>query len=277
MYACPAIPDWVEVQRSTYANRVRELNVDGMYIDQFGFAGPFRDCWAKDHGHAVPSHAVTIERDCTRTIRQGIEGIKKEGVLYTEETPVDVTTQEQDGSFTYAMFNSERMPLRVPLNLTRFAIPDFKTFEILVCDKPTGSWATGVKWVFFNGEGIWLELPPERAFEPETLATIRRCYAILHKHRDAFTTLHPIPLVPTEMGGVYANAFPTEKKTVYTFYNARHRTVRGEMLRIPGADKAAFFNEWNHQSAKVRRDGNDAVVWLEIGPQDVGCVVAERQ
>jgi hypothetical protein len=167
------------------------------------------------------------------------------------------------------------MPLRVPLNLTRFAIPDFKTFEILVCDKPTGSWATGVKWVFFNGEGIWLELPPERSFEPETLATIRRCYAILHKHRDAFTTLRPIPLVRTEMGGVYVNAFPAEKKTVYTFYNARHRTVRGEMLRIPGADKAAFFNEWNHQSAKVRRDGNDAVVWLEIGPQDVGCVVVK--
>jgi hypothetical protein len=275
MYACPAIPDWVEVQRSTYADRVRELNVDGMYIDQFGFAGRFRDCWAKDHGHVVPSHAVTVERDCTRTIRQGIEGIKKEGVLYTEETPVDVTTQEQDGSFTYAMFNSQRMPLRVPLNLTRFAIPDFKTFEILVCDKPTGSWATGVKWVFFNGEGIWLELPPERSFEPETLATIRRCYAILHKHRDAFTTLRPIPLVRTEMGGVYVNAFPAEKKTVYTFYNARHRTVRGEMLRIPGADKAAFFNEWNHQSAKVRRDGNDAVVWLEIGPQDVGCVVVK--
>jgi hypothetical protein len=275
MYACPAVSEWREVQCSTYAARVRELNVDGMYIDQFGFAGPWRDCWAKDHGHEVPSYAVAVERDCTRAVRRRIAAVREGGVLYTEETPVDVTTQEQDGSFTYAMFNAQRMPLRVPLNLSRFAIPDFKTFEILFCDKPTGSWATGVKWVFFNGEGLWLELPAETAFEPETREAIRRCYAILHKHRDAFTTLRPTPLVATEMGGVYANRFPAGAKTVYTLYNARHRTVRGEVLRIAGAGEAACVDAWNDRPAHTRREGADWIVSLEIGPQDVGCIVVQ--
>jgi hypothetical protein len=29
------------VQASTYATKVRELDVDGMYLDQFGFAGSY--------------------------------------------------------------------------------------------------------------------------------------------------------------------------------------------------------------------------------------------
>ena len=47
-----------------------------------------------------------------------------------EESPVDMVTQYQDGSFTYAMSTAHRTTTRVPLNLTRFAIPGFKTIEI---------------------------------------------------------------------------------------------------------------------------------------------------
>lgn len=162
-----------------------------------------------------------------------------------------------------------------PLNIYRFAIPSFKTIEILYCDKPTGSWATGVKWVFFNGEAIWLEGPAVEWFEPETRVAIRRCHQILRTHRDAFTTLQPAPLVPTEIGGVFANAFPAGNKTVYTLYNARHRTVRGEVLRVPHREGAAYYDAWHQCAAVVRRDGQDDVILLEIGPQDVGCVAVQ--
>ncbi|MCE5267921.1 MAG: DUF6259 domain-containing protein [Planctomycetaceae bacterium] len=270
---CPAISAWRDIQASTYVARVKELGVDGMYIDQFGFGQQWHDCCSKEHGHGVPSYAVTAERDCTRIISDRVAAAKSGVVVYTEESPVDVTTQSQDGSFTYAMNQARESATPAPLNLMRFAIPDFKTFEILCCDKPTGSWATGVKWVFFNGEGLWLELPGQTHFEPETRATIRRCYAILRKHRDAFTTLRPVPLVPTEKGGVYANSFPATAKTVYTLYNSRNRTVRGEVLRIAGADHVTCFDEWNQRPASVRRDGADLIVSLEIGPHDVGCLV----
>ncbi len=276
MYICPFVPAWREVQASTYAAKAKELNVDGMYLDEFGFSGANVNCWSKDHGHAVPGYAVVGERDCTRIVRERIEGAKKNVALYTEETPVDVTTQFQDGSFTYAMSEARRTPTLVPINMARFAFPDFKTIEILVCDKPTGSWATGVKWVFFNGEAIWLEGPPDW-FEPETRDAIRRCYRILHKHRDAFTSLEPVPLVPTEMGGVWANKFPAAGKTVYTLYNARHHTLRGEMLRIPHEEGVSCYDEWKQSPAAVRRDGKEAVVTLEIGPNDVGCVVVEKR
>lgn len=277
MYVCSYVPAWREVQASTYAGKVRELGVDGMYLDEYGFAGTWVDCWSKEHGHPVPGYAVVGERDGTAMVRRRIEEAKKNVALYTEETPVDVTTQFQDGSFTYAMSSAASTQTLVPLNVTRFALPSFKTIEILYCDKPTGSWATGVKWVFFNGEAIWLEGPAAEWFEPQTREAIRRCYAILRKHRDAFTSPEPTPLVPTEIGGVFANAFRVPGKTVYTLYNAQHRTVRGEVLRTREAPSAVWHDEWNNCPAIVRREGTEAVVSLEIGPQDVGCLVAETE
>lgn len=277
MFVCPAVEDWREVQASTYETKVRELNVDGMYIDQFGFAGEGKDCWSRDHGHPTPSYAVETERDATRLIRDRIDAAKRNVALYTEECPVDVTSQYQDGSFSYAMFAAQRSQTLVPLNVFRFAVPDFKSIEILFCDKPTGSWATGVKWIFFNGEAIWLEGKADEWFEPETRAAIRRCYRILHEHADAFTTLQPVPLVPTEAGGLYANEFPVEGKTVYTLYNTRHRTLRGPALRMPHSDGAAYHDAWNDRAAVVHRDGADDVIHLEVGPLDVGCVVVSRK
>ncbi len=277
MYACSFVPPWREVQASTYATKVRELDVDGMYLDEYGFAGSGVDCYSTIHGHAVPGYAVVGERDCTKLVRQRIEGVKRGVALYGEETPVDVTTQYQDGSFTYSMSSVRHTPTRVPLNLARFAIPDFKTIEILYCDKPTGSWATGVKWVFFNGEAIWLEGKATEWFEPQTREAIRACYRVLRKHRDAMTTLAPVPLVPTEAGGVFCNAFPASGKVVYTFYNARHRTFRGDVLRLASAPGTTCYDEWHQRPATVRRDASDAVIHLEIGPHDVGCVVVEKR
>jgi hypothetical protein len=280
MMICPGVEAWREVQASTYETKVKELGVDGMYIDQFGFADPWKDCYSDKHGHPVPSYPVVTERDATKLIRERVEKAKPGVAIYTEETPVDVTTPFQDGSFTYAMSEARRTQTLVPINMARFAFPDFKTIEILICDKPTGSWATGVKWVFFNGEAIWLEGPPDW-FEPETREAIRRCYRVLRKHKDAFTGLRPVPLVPTEMGGVWANKFPSDvvgqAKTVYTLYNARHRTVRGEVLRIPHEEGASYYDEWNERPASVRRDGKEAVISLEIGPNDVGCLVVQRR
>jgi len=275
MMICAAVDAWRKVQASTYAAKVRELNVDGMYIDQFGFANPGKDCYGREHGHPVPSYAVVAERDATRIIRQSIEAVKSNVAVYTEETPADVTSQYQDGSFSYAMFSAQRTRTMVPLNLARFALPDFKTIQILYCDKPTGSWATGVRWVFFGGEAIWLEGKADEWFEPETREEIRRCYAILRKHRDAFTTLHPEPLVPTGQGRVFANRFPVDGKTVYTIYNARHSTVRGPVLRLRHHEGASYFDAWHNRPAELTRDGDHDVISTEVGPHGVGCVVVE--
>lgn len=273
MFICPAVDAWREVQASTYATKVQELGVDGMYIDEFGFADASKDCWSREHGHDVPSHPALAERESTRMIRQRVAGAKPNVALYTEETPVDVTTQYQDGSFTYALSSAQQAHTRVPLNIARFALPDFKTIEILYCDQPTGSWATGVRWVFFNGEAIWLEGQADEWFEPQTREEIRRCYAILRKHRDAFTSLSAEPLVPTQLAGVFANRFSTAGKTVYTLYNSRHRTVRGPVLRLPHWDSVSYCDAWRGGPAKVLVEGGEDVILANLGPHGAGCIV----
>lgn len=273
MFICSWVSAWRDVQAGTYAARVGELDVNGMYVDKFGFANAAKDCFSREHGHPVPGYAVAGERDCMKAIRDRVDGVKRGVVLYGEECPCDVNTQNQDGSFTYSMATAARTQTLAPLNLLRFAIPSFKTFEILVCDKPTGSWATGVKWVFFNGEGLWLERPADDWFAPETLATIRKCHALLREHKDAFTSDAPVPLAPTMVGGVFANLFPTEGKRVYTLYNSRHRTFSGEVLRLPHLPGARYRDAWNDCELAPRLTGADDILSTTIAPQGVGCIV----
>jgi hypothetical protein len=134
-----------------------------------------------------------------------------------------------------------------------------------------------VKWVFFNGEAIWLEGPAAEWFEPETREAIRRCHDILRRHRDAFRSESSMPLLPTLQGGVFANAFPAAGKTVYTLYNSRHRTVRGDLLALPWEEGVSFEDAWHEKPAITRHVRGSAVISGQLGPNDVGCFVANHR
>ncbi len=274
MMICSAVPAWREVQADTYATRVRELEVDGMYLDQFGFANPEKDCWSAEHGHPVPGSTMLGERGLSRLVRERLAATKPGVVLYDEEVPCDVNSQYMDGSFSYHMNHCRGSRPLAPLLPLRFAIPSFKTFEILVCDHPMGSWAEGVKWTFFNGEGIWLEGTARDWFAPPTLETIRRAHAILREHRDAFATDTPTPLQPTLTPGVLANLFPTPDKIVMTLYNARHRRTVAAMP-VPAAMPAAgqVLDAWNGRALEPREQAGRRVVLVDLEPRDVGCLV----
>jgi hypothetical protein len=164
----------------------------------------------------------------------------------------------------------------VPLNSRRFAIPDFKTIEILVCDQPTGSWASGPLWVFFNGEAIWLEGPAAEWFGEQTRANIRRCHAILKKHQDAFASDDVTPLVPTLAPGVYANRFESADEIVFTLYNARHTTLEGPVLSVPEGASGAVLDEWNGGEARRSDSPAGRAIETRIGPLGVGCIVVRR-
>ncbi len=279
MMICSAVPAWRKVQASTYERYVRQLGVDGMYLDQFGFANGAKDCWATGHGHPVPGYTVRSERGLTRQVREAMENVRPGVALYTEETPCDVNSQLQDGSFTYHMNHVRRRNPIAPLNAVRFAIPSFKTFEILVCDRPMGSWSEGVEWIFFNGEGILLEGPATDWFATHTLRPIRRCHAILGKYRDAFTSDHPVPLVTTATPTVLANRFPGRNRTVLTLYNRAHRSVPA---RIPlscfggeaGAAERSYRNAWRDRELRpVSIDGEPCLL-VPLSARGVGCVVS---
>ena len=161
----------------------------------------------------------------------------------------------------------------VPLDLMRFVDPTFKVFQLLVCDRPTGTWSEGVKWTFFNGDGLWIEGPPDW-FAPETRSAIRRCHGLLRSYKDAFCSEEVAPLVETEAGGLYANRFVSPGRTVYTLYNTRHREYRGVVLKLPAHAGAHYLDAWRGETLRPRETADGHVlVEMAIEPRGVSCLV----
>jgi len=266
---CSAVRGWQEYLAETYARVCRETNANGFYVDEMGFADPGHCCYSEHHGHSVPEPPLRGQRDLVRKIRQSLP---PDVAVYTEECPTDVNSQYQDGAFTYAISSVSDDWSPTHLNLYRFAFPDFKTFEIITCDRPLGSDYQSVKRIFFNGEGIWIEGIAEDWFTPETRAFIAKMHRVFKSHLEAFRTLNPMPLVPTLVGDVYANEFPAPNETVWTLYNARYATARGELLAVKHREGDKYVDIWNEQTLNPRISDGYAHLSLELGPKDVGCV-----
>ena len=79
-------------------------------------------------------------------------------------------------------------------------------------------------------------------------------------------------LVPTERGSVYANRFSGKARTLWTLYNARPYTVRGEVLAVPHHEGATYRDEWNDKDLKPEIHDDQAILSLELGPQSIGCI-----
>jgi hypothetical protein len=275
-HICPRVTPWQDYLAATYARAKRQTGAAGFYIDQFGFSHHYH-CTNPAHEHPLPVSPVRGEGAMTRRIRQAVG---PDSVVYTEESPNDVNSQYQDGSFTYNISSvpDEWSPTRV--NLYRFMIPDFKTIEIIVCDKPLGSNIEAVKRILFSGEAIWLEGIWDRWFATETRAYIARMNRVLRENRRAFSSDWPRPLVPTRFEGLYANMFPEQAdgrgKTCWTVYNTTFRTARGELLDVCHLPGTVYRDEFSGQAIPTRLEGETAILSLDIGPRDVAVISSVR-
>jgi hypothetical protein len=275
-FMCPGAEGWQRYLSETYRRVSGETGAMGFYIDEFGFCD--RDCYAQGHGHPVGWHLLPAEGKMTRRIR---EVLPPETVLYTESFPPDIHTVLQDGSFDYAIHYYQNIAHNwtpLPLRLARFAFPDFKVFQIIVCDYPTGSNEEAVRQVFFNGDGYWLQGDPETWFTPETLVTLRRYIRILREHADAFASNHCEPLVPTLQEGVFANRFTSAdgRKSAWTLYNANWRSVQGRVIAVPHVPGARYLDAWNSKPLQPVLSGGKAILSLSLPPHGAGCVVQVR-
>jgi hypothetical protein len=271
--ACGAVPAWQEYLSDTYARVQRETGAQGFYIDEYGFTSPGRWCYNPDHGHPVPVAPVQGELEMTRAIRSKLG---PEAAIYTEESPPDVTSQFQDGSFTYniSSVSDEWSPTHI--NLYRFAFPDFKTIEIITCDRPLGTNVEAVKRILFNGEAIWIEGIADKWFSPAVRAQIALNRRVMRENRQCFTGRFAKPLVPTLVQGIYANQFGEREdllgKTCWTVYNTGYRTLDAEVIAVDHAPGAQYLDEITGQPLTPRIDGDTAYLRLRMGPRDVAVI-----
>jgi hypothetical protein len=221
----------------------------------------------------VPVTPVLGEREMLRKVR---EQLGSEPVIYTEESPTDVNSQYQDGSFTYNISSASDELSPSHVNLYRFAFPDFKTIEIICCDQPLGTNVEAVKRCLFNGEAIWIEGIRDRWFSTPVLAQIAQNRRVMRKNQGCFTSDHVRPLVPTLWSGVFVNQFgpsPDSPATAcWTVYNTNYRTIRDEVMAVPHVEGTRYWDEIADKPVAFRVEQGLAYLHLTIAPRDVTVV-----
>lgn len=273
---CPYVKEWRDYLCGVYRRVAAELRPDGMYLDEFGKCMTSRICSSPDHGHPVPMGMCPGEWILSREVRQAVP---PEIATYCEFVPADVASQYLDGAYGHVALDNHRNGYgRVAehfVDLHRFALPDFKIFELIYyVPLANGNWYL-LKYPFFNGNGYYLTGQELDGYDDASRAFLTRVFKIQKAHADAFTSADVEPLAQTEAPGLYANRFSTAKKTVWTLFNANYRTLRGALVEVPDRPGAKYYDAWNERPVAVRSVGERRVLELEIGPRAVGCVAGE--
>lgn len=276
-YACPYVQEWQKYLSDILLRNTDLFNISGLYVDQYGFGWQY-PCMNPSHGHEISSTEIAGENQIlaeTEMMSYIKRRIPEQIVTYTEECPTDVSTQYQDGSFSYGVFNARKNNSNpAVLNLTRFAFPDYKIFELLHVDTSFGNDVEGVKHVFFNGNGLWLEGPLNDPswFTDEVRETIRKCYSVIKRNVESFRSDNPEPLVPTLYDGVYANLFPTSNKNLWTIFNSYYMDMNVPVLKIPHIDGCKYYDEWNQKEINPKIEDGYAIINCEMKSRDVQCI-----
>ena len=265
-YMCPQSPGWRDYLGDACKRAVASSGAEGVYLDELGFGYQY-PCDRSDHGHSARGNQLRGECELIARVRQSVGPDK---VIYVEETPTDVTTQLLDGSFSYSLSARD-----ATVNLTRFAIPDFKVFHIIRCDQPLGDDLAAVRRVFFNGEGIWLEGPLSIAkwFPPKVRKLIAKTHRLLRAHRDGFTSSDVTPLVPTRHASLLVNRFAAKSKVIWTLYNTSSKPLSGELLVIARTGKSRYHDAWSDKPLKARSIGGEDLIQIDIPANGCGCIV----
>ena len=181
-------------------------------------------------------------------------------------------TQFTDGAYTAAVNISLKKGIQCPIHLTRFALPDFRTIELISEEGLKGN-LPAVRATFFNGEGLYLS-GDTNLFSPACLALIRKTHALLREHAEAFTSLDPTPLVPTLNPAVQANRFPVRRNVVWTLMHTGASPFEGPTLRVPHRAGARYLDAWNGHALtpQLTADGS-AIISLSLEAGGVGCGV----
>jgi len=288
---CPGVKEWRDYMQGVYKRVNKELGIEILYVDEW--AAPFYfghipmeayTCYGSDHEHEIPAN---MNLEVNKFMRELRTATPKKVALYGEYPDVDVNTKYYDSNINYYLaswstdvkegrdnvaydLEDKDAGLYQPyLNLYKFAFPGLIQLS-LPSDVYYYSW-NRLKFSFMNGDAIydnfWLR------YESKAEAFMRKSHAIKLKYADCFTSSTPEALVPAEKAGIMANKFPGKGRILWTIYNQRYTTVRGEIMKVNHVKGATYYDVWNDKPLQVRISDDYAFISLEMQPQDIGCII----
>ena len=276
---------WREHAMKTLKKLQNDTGVKMLYLDVFATDDRARD-FGENRGHDIPSRVAAEDTKFLKTLR---ESIPPSTTVWGEFPIPDVGSQYWDGFITYdfiplyehlvEVYNSQAGAPSdslhlLPVNIFRFIFPNLRQ-----CAFPVGqegfidSWAY-MKFLLFNGYALfdttW------RLYTKTCRRNLSKSLNIMRKYADCFSSEKPEMFVPTMRSKVYANKFPGKNRTVWTLYNARYRTIIGNIIELRHEDGAEYYDLWNGKVIKPEIKGGKAVISLEMLPQQIGCIIQEK-
>jgi hypothetical protein len=225
LFVCPYVREWQQFLSGRVAAVARDTGVDGVYLDEFGF-GRMR-CYSASHGHAQGVETLPGEIEMAKAVRRALDAAGRGGtMLYIEETPPDAAAPYYDAAFCYNMPSADQRLSPLKLNLSRFAFPDIRLWDMLsIGIDPRVLSGEDFRLSLWHGNGVWLKGHSDTWYGSDLLAFIRRAHSILKENAGAFGGIAE-PLVDSPHPAVCINRFTGGGKTVHTLFNASYRTVR---------------------------------------------------
>ncbi len=270
---CPQVEEWQDYLAETAGRVVRDTGCLGIYLDT---ANTIPICYNPNHKHyQYPS--VAAER-YLKKIRTAVKAANPDCAVEVEDVCSDYLMQWIDGSWSKT-FGGEWLPQNQEFDAYGVSFLRFYFPEIYFAE--WGSmWEYGAKRTFFNGMGYCRNDPVDTKDETtgriitreEKMAWFARACTIFKENGDAFTSLNPVPLVPTLKDKVYANMFPASGKTVYTFFNKSGGDVEGQIISVPATPEEHFVEFFSGEELPVFFQEGVATLSFRIKKNEIACV-----
>ncbi|MDD2707465.1 MAG: DUF6259 domain-containing protein [Verrucomicrobiae bacterium] len=270
-------PDFRQAMADRVKTLYEELRYDFIYWDCLGYSveGANR-CYHPGHGHAIPCESPLAGQ--MLFYEEARKVLPKNIPFMTEFRGGDVYSQYIEGCISHLIVEQPRESV-VPIDLFRFCFPKMKHFTMFPYvqssaaekrKKEGNSIDDGELWtlkgketkaalalldrVLFNGEAVWTHRPERwiKAGQPEVPERMGQIARVMAENWEAFDSLDPKPLVPTEQEGVFANYFPAEKYGVFAILNLRSEPAAGRILKLPDQTTGASIRElWGNCQPKM--------------------------
>jgi hypothetical protein len=277
LFVCPAVEKWQKELSQAVADVAGETGADAVYLDEFGFCGPDKACWSREHGHPVPSNPMLGETAMLRAVRRELDGRGLQRVgIYIEQVPCDAIMPLIDGALNYGM-SATTLQHATKLPLHRFLFPEMSSMEMVSEGiRPLPFDEDDLQRCIFHGSAMWLKGRAASWYSPGFLETARRARPIFQKYAKVFASPDCTPLVPTLATGIYANRFATADAIVVTVYNAAYTEYAGDLLSTPAPAGWQVRDLWNDASAACHREGDAVVISGRVEPRSVGVFLVSK-
>lgn len=201
--------------------------------------------------------------ESSRELQQAADAVRPGVVMYSEGMAVP---KDMSGIVSGRVHNALYYP--PILNLNKLIKPEFSIFRVAEVFKEPIQREYAV--AFFNGYGTEINqfAPGHPDYEEEQYRYLGRTSMILRENSSSFVTQAFTPLVPTLRDSVWANAWPSSAKNIYTLYSLKPGGFRGPLMEVQPRDGWHWIDLWHHEEAPISKRGEKYAVGAWLDPFD---------